>query len=156
MAQTRRSGGPFDKLARLGRVVEARREQVARVVSDPDFQAGVKCLHAELEAKVAADRQLEEDARDAGVPERTRKLLMHHNSPERARVKVKATTRRHRGAHFRAALARPRRPACRAPRPRARRSAASSRSSGADPPGDEDPEPSDGLAGRRLTAGALA
>jgi len=145
VTQPRRTGGLFGALERLDRTFE-----------DPNFRAGLERLRVQLDAKIEADRRLEQDADAAGVPERERKLLMHRNGPEQARAKIKATTQRHRGAHFRAALAltQPaRRPQ---PRPRARRPGARRAGgvrSGQDP-GDGGSEPPGEIAGRHLTAGA--
>ena len=147
MRQRKPSGGLFGALERLGRTFE-----------DPNFRAGLERLRVQLDAKIEADRRLERDARAAGVPERERKLLMHRNGPEQARAKIKATTQRHRGAHFRAALAltRPaRRPQ---PRPRARRPGARRAAgirSGQDPGDDGESEPAHDLV-RRLSIGLPA
>jgi len=127
-------------------------------LEDPNFRAALERRCAELDAKIEADRRLEQDADAAGVPERERKLLMHRNGPEQARAKIKATTQRHRGAHFRAALAltQPaRRPQ---PRPRARRPGARRAGgirSGQDPGDDGESEPAHDLV-RRLSIGLSA
>ena len=147
MTQPKRTGGLFGALERLGRTLE-----------DPNFRAALERRCAELDAKIEADRRLEQDADAAGVPERKRKLLMHGNPPERARAKVKAATQRHRGAHFRTALALSRPARRRQPRPRARRPGARRAGgirSGQDP-GDGGSEPPGEIAGRHLTAGASA
>jgi len=143
VTQPRRTGGLFGALERLRSAGEDR---------DP---AEAKRRATQVIARDEANRRLEQDATAAGVPERERKMIMHRNRPEQARSKVKAATQRHRGAHFRTALALSRPARRRQPRPRARRPGARRAGgvrSGQDP-GDGGSEPP-GIAGRHLTAGA--
>ena len=146
MSQSKPTGGLFGALERLRSAGEDR---------DP---AEAKRRAAQVIARDEANRRLEQDATAAGVPERERKMIMHRNRPEQARSKVKAATQRHRGAHFRAALAltQPaRRPQ---PRPRARRPGARRAGgirSGQDPGDDGESEPAHDLV-RRLSIGLSA